>query len=68
LALCAVGPGVPFILGVLAAPIDGMITVGDALLDSEIIAARKYSKLLRGKDSKASPKVFNDLVEKISAL
>jgi hypothetical protein len=68
MALCAVGPGVPFILGVLAAPIDGMITAGDALLDSEVIAARKFSKLLRAKGSKASPKVFNDLVKKISDL
>jgi hypothetical protein len=68
MSLCAVGPGVPFILGVIAAPIDGVISLGDRIFDADTIAARKFSALLRGNNKKASPKVFSSLVRQISKL
>ena len=68
LALCAVVPGVPYLVGVLAAPIDGAITAEHALFDSDVVAARKFSKLMRGQDTQASPKVFAELLKKISEL
>jgi hypothetical protein len=67
-SLCAVGPAVPFIVGVLAAPIDGAITLSDRIVDPDAIAVRKFSKLLRGKNKKASKLVFESLINQISEL
>ncbi len=67
-ALCATAPGVPFLVGVIAAPIDGVISLGDRIFDADAIAARKFSALLRGNSKKASTKVFRSLVRQISEL
>lgn len=66
--LCAVVPGVPFILGAILSPIDGVITVADNLFDADAVAARKFSRLLKGKNKTASKDVFNSIVHQISAL
>lgn len=68
MALCATAPGVPFILGILAAPVDGLISLGDRIFDADTVAARRFSKLLRGKNRKASRAVFSSLVQQISEL
>lgn len=68
LTLCATVPGVPFLVGVIAAPVDGVLTLGDRLLDRESIAARKFAALLRGETSIASHRVFKTLIQKISEL
>jgi hypothetical protein len=68
MALCATAPGVPFLVGVIAAPIEGIIGLGDRIFDADTVAARKFSALLRGHTKKASPKVFSSLVRQITKL
>lgn len=67
-ALCASLPGTPYILGLLLAPIDGIISLGDRLFDKDAIAARKFKSLLKAKNKKASKKVFNSLIEQLKKL
>ena len=60
--------GAPIALGVLGLPIEAVIGVGDKILDKDARAARKFSKLVRGKSNKASTKVFKSLIEQIKKL
>lgn len=66
--LCATVPAVPALLGAIVSPIDGVFTVANRVLDRETIVARKFAKLLSGKNGKASTKVFNNLVSEIEKL
>lgn len=66
--LCAVTPAVPFLLGVLVSPFDGLISIGDRVFDVDAIAARKFNRMLKGKNPRVSTKVFNSLVSQISNL
>ncbi len=68
LPLCATLPAVPVIAGALLFPIDALITLGDKLFDVDAIAARKFSKLVRGKNKKASKKVFRSIIQQIKKL
>ena len=66
--LCVTLPGIPLILGAILIPVDGLIEFGDRLLDPDAVAARKFSKLLRGKNKKASRRVFESLIRQIKKL
>ena len=68
MTLCAVTPGVPFLLGVLVSPFDGLISIGDRVFDVDAIAARKFNRMLKGENPRVSTKVFNSLVNQISNL
>lgn len=66
--LCAIVPGVPFLVGILLTPADGLITLADANLSKEALASRKFAKLFKGKDGTASSQVFDELLAEISEL
>ena len=75
LVLCATAPSVPLIFEVLGAPVDGVISLGHhsvnvtkKLSSKKVKAANKLRKLVRGKDKKASKKVFESILKQVKAL
>jgi hypothetical protein len=67
-ALCTTLPAVPVLAGLILSPLDGTITFLNKAFNKKVIAARKFSKLLRGKNTKASRRVFKSLLKQIREL
>lgn len=66
--LCAVVPGIPALVGIILSPIDGIITAVTALTNADVVAVRKFSKLIRGKNVSARKNVFDSLINQINEI
>ncbi len=66
--LCVVSHTAPYILGAILFPVDSALTVADRFFDPEVVAARKFKKLLNGKDMEASSNVFKSLIRQVKSL
>ncbi len=65
LPICVIMPSAPYIAAIVTFPVDAAITASHSVLNPKVIAARKFSKMIRGKSSKASKKTFRILVKEI---
>jgi hypothetical protein len=65
---CGVLPGVPFVAGVVATPIEFGAHLMDQGLNSDAVAARKFKRLVRGRTVRASSAVFDSLLRQIEKL
>ena len=58
----------PVLLGVALSPIDGALTLGHHLFDSDQIAARKLNQMMRGRTVKINHRSFEAAVQNIRRL
>ena len=65
---CGILPGIPFVAGVAAAPIELGAHLIDQGLNPDAIAARKFKRLVRGRTVRASSAVFDSLLRQIENL
>ena len=66
--LCATVPAAPFLLGLAALPVDGVITVADSLFNVDRRAGHKLRNMIHGKSVKANANAFAQIIEKVKEL
>ena len=68
LPVCIIMPAAPYIAGIITLPVDAAITASHSVFNPEVIAARKFAKMIKGKSSKASKKAFRILIKEIEQI